>query len=152
MCFEFNKRDMSAAELIADLSGQVKIRDLSLEEPDIEDIIKTIYHSGEEKENAGLPVVWERIPMPVGSRPGRAPLKRPFIWGGNCVIIVWPPKALGTPPLMVWTPIRAMPPEPVFKKGSRPWSTPVFILARSRPGVLFRKAGGNADFKPASMA
>ena len=120
MCFEFNKRDMSAAELIADLSGQVKIRDLSLEEPDIEDIIKTIYHSGEEKENAGLPVVWERIPMPVGSRPGRAPLKRPFIWGGNCVIIVWPPKALGTPPLMVWTPIRAMPPEPVFKKGSRP--------------------------------
>ena len=47
MCFEFNKRDMSAAELIADLSGQVKIRDLSLEEPDIEDIIKTIYHSGE---------------------------------------------------------------------------------------------------------
>ena len=47
-CFEFNKRDMSAAELIADLSGQVKIRNLSLEEPDIEDIIKTIYHSGEE--------------------------------------------------------------------------------------------------------
>lgn len=48
VCFEFNRRDMSAAELIADLSGQVKIRDLSLEEPDIEDIIKTIYHSGEE--------------------------------------------------------------------------------------------------------
>ena len=47
VCFEFNKRDMSAAELIAELSGQVKIRDLSLEEPDIEDIIKTIYHSGE---------------------------------------------------------------------------------------------------------
>ena len=90
--------------------------------------------------------------MPVGSRPGRTPLKRSFIWGGNCVIIVWPPKALGTPPLMVWTPIQAMPPEPVFKKGSRPWSAPVFILARSRPGVLFRKAGGNADFKPASMA
>ena len=48
MCFEFNKRDMSAAELIADLSGQVKIRNLPLEEPDIEDIINTIYHSGEE--------------------------------------------------------------------------------------------------------
>ena len=86
--------------------------------------------------------------MPVGSRPGRTPLKRPFIWGGNCVIIVWPPKALGTPPLMVWTPIRAMPPEPVIKKGSRPWSAPVFILARSRPGVLFRKAGGRADTCP----
>lgn len=45
VCFEFNKSDMSASQLIADISNIVKIRDLSLEEPDIEDIIKTIYHS-----------------------------------------------------------------------------------------------------------
>lgn len=46
--FEFNKQDMSAAQLISDLSKQVDIRDPPLEEPDIEDIIRTIYHDGKE--------------------------------------------------------------------------------------------------------
>ena len=48
VCFEFNKRNMRAAALIADLSEQGKIRDLPLKDPDIEDIVKTIYHSGGE--------------------------------------------------------------------------------------------------------
>lgn len=39
---------MSAAQLISDLSKQVDIRDPPLEEPDIEDIIRTIYHDGKE--------------------------------------------------------------------------------------------------------
>ena len=42
---EFEKSEMTAAELIAEISSQFPIQDLSLEEPDIEDIIRTIYHS-----------------------------------------------------------------------------------------------------------
>lgn len=45
VCFEFDKSDVSAAQLIADISAEYKIRDLSLEEPDIENIIQAIYHS-----------------------------------------------------------------------------------------------------------
>ena len=43
--FEFDRSQISAAELIAEISLQYSIQDLSLEEPDIEDIIKTIYHT-----------------------------------------------------------------------------------------------------------
>ena len=50
--FEFNKQEMSAAQLISDLSKQVDIRDLSLEEPDIEDIIRTIYHNESDSDRA----------------------------------------------------------------------------------------------------
>lgn len=40
---EFNK-DISAADLIRDISSEYQIRDLSLEEADIDDIIRQIYH------------------------------------------------------------------------------------------------------------
>jgi len=43
--FEFEKETITAAELIADISKTFSVRDLSLEEADIEDIIRTIYHS-----------------------------------------------------------------------------------------------------------
>jgi len=43
--FEFEKDNITAAELIADISKSHSIRDLSLEEADIEDIIRTMYHS-----------------------------------------------------------------------------------------------------------
>jgi len=43
--FEFEKERITAAELIADISQAYTIRDLSLEEADIEDIIRTMYHS-----------------------------------------------------------------------------------------------------------
>jgi ABC-2 type transport system ATP-binding protein len=41
--FEFNKSELSAAELICDLARDFPIRDLSVKEPDIEDMIKSIY-------------------------------------------------------------------------------------------------------------
>jgi len=43
--FEFEKDAITAAELIADISKQQLIRDLSLEEADIEDIIRSVYNS-----------------------------------------------------------------------------------------------------------
>lgn len=42
--FEFEKNKITAAELILDISNKFPIRDLSLEEADIEDIIQRIYH------------------------------------------------------------------------------------------------------------
>ena len=42
---EFEKDAITAAELIADISAQYSIRDLSLEEADIEDIIRTVYNA-----------------------------------------------------------------------------------------------------------
>ena len=42
---EFEKDAITAAELIADISKQYSIRDLSLEEADIEDIIRSVYNS-----------------------------------------------------------------------------------------------------------
>jgi ABC-2 type transport system ATP-binding protein len=44
---EFEKDAITAAELIADISKQYSVRDLSLEEADIEDIIRSVYHSVE---------------------------------------------------------------------------------------------------------
>jgi len=41
--FEFEKEIITAAELIADISKTHSVRDLSLEEADIEDIIRTMY-------------------------------------------------------------------------------------------------------------
>lgn len=43
--FEFEKEVITAAELISDISNKYPIRDLSLEEADIEDIIQRIYHA-----------------------------------------------------------------------------------------------------------
>lgn len=43
--FEFEKDAITAAELIADISKQYSVRDLSLEEADIEDIIRSVYNS-----------------------------------------------------------------------------------------------------------
>jgi len=43
--FEFNKDELTAAELIADISKLHSVKDLSLEEADIEDIIRTVYNS-----------------------------------------------------------------------------------------------------------
>jgi len=43
--FEFEKNAITAAELIADISSQYSVRDLSLEEADIEDIIRSVYNS-----------------------------------------------------------------------------------------------------------
>jgi len=43
--FEFEKDAITAAELIADISSQYSVRDLSLEEADIEDIIRSVYNS-----------------------------------------------------------------------------------------------------------
>jgi len=43
--FEFEKDTITAAELLADISKLYSVRDLSLEEADIEDIIRTVYQS-----------------------------------------------------------------------------------------------------------
>jgi ABC-2 type transport system ATP-binding protein len=40
---KFDRNRMTASELIALLSGQVRIRDLSVQEPDIEDVVERIY-------------------------------------------------------------------------------------------------------------
>ncbi|CAI6085683.1 ABC transporter ATP-binding protein [Cohnella sp. JJ-181] len=41
--YQFEKSRITAAELIADLSGKLPIRDLSVKEPDIEDAIREVY-------------------------------------------------------------------------------------------------------------
>ena len=46
--FEFEKDRITAAELIDDISKQYTIKDLSLEEADIEDIIRTVYSKNHE--------------------------------------------------------------------------------------------------------
>jgi len=43
--FEFEKDTITAAELLNDISKTHSVRDLSLEEADIEDIIRSVYHS-----------------------------------------------------------------------------------------------------------
>ena len=43
--YKFMKKDITAAELIADLSRQKEIKDVSIEEAGIDDIIKVAYGS-----------------------------------------------------------------------------------------------------------
>jgi ABC-2 type transport system ATP-binding protein len=43
--YQFDKSAITAAELIADLSGKLPIRDLSVQEPDIEDAIREVYRT-----------------------------------------------------------------------------------------------------------
>ncbi len=43
ICFEFMKSEISAAELMNDLSKKYKLRDITLEEAKIEDIIRKVY-------------------------------------------------------------------------------------------------------------
>ncbi|MFF2483459.1 ATP-binding cassette domain-containing protein [Paenibacillus sp. NPDC058071] len=43
--YQFDKAAITAAELIADLSGKLPIRDLSVQEPDIEDAIREVYRT-----------------------------------------------------------------------------------------------------------
>ena len=41
----FSPADTTAARVLAEVSAQVEVRDLTLEEPAIEDIVRTLYHS-----------------------------------------------------------------------------------------------------------
>ena len=43
---QFNRLDATAAELIADVAGRYRLRDLTIEEPDIESIVRRIYEHG----------------------------------------------------------------------------------------------------------
>ncbi|MFE4711599.1 ATP-binding cassette domain-containing protein [Paenibacillus sp. NPDC056722] len=43
--YQFDKAGITAAELIADLSGKLPIRDLSVQDPDIEDAIREVYRT-----------------------------------------------------------------------------------------------------------
>lgn len=43
--YQFDKSAITAADLIADLSGKLPIRDLSVQEPDIEDAIREVYRT-----------------------------------------------------------------------------------------------------------
>lgn len=43
--YQFEKAGITAADLIADLSGKLPIRDLSVQEPDIEDAIREVYRT-----------------------------------------------------------------------------------------------------------
>jgi len=47
LCFEFDREGITASSLIADLSQMHPVRDLSLSEPDIEDVIRRIYNQPE---------------------------------------------------------------------------------------------------------
>jgi ABC-2 type transport system ATP-binding protein len=44
---EFDRNETTASKLISDLSGQLAIRDLSVREPAIEDVVKLVYNSRE---------------------------------------------------------------------------------------------------------
>ena len=41
--FEFSPAEVSAPELVARVLGATEVRDLTLEEPDIEDVVRRIY-------------------------------------------------------------------------------------------------------------
>ena len=41
----FSPTETTAARVLAEVSAQVEVRDLTLEEPAIEDIVRTLYHS-----------------------------------------------------------------------------------------------------------
>jgi ABC-2 type transport system ATP-binding protein len=41
--FRFNRRQVSASELITELAGKYQLRDISVEEPEIEEIVRKIY-------------------------------------------------------------------------------------------------------------
>ena len=43
---QFNRLNTTAAELIADVAGRYRLRDLTIEEPDIESIVRRIYEHG----------------------------------------------------------------------------------------------------------
>ncbi len=53
---QFNRLETSAAELIAEVAGRYPLRDLAIEEPDIETIVRRIYEHGLE------PVPASRVP------------------------------------------------------------------------------------------
>jgi ABC-2 type transport system ATP-binding protein len=42
----FSPTTTTAARVLAEVTAQVEVRDLTLEEPAIEDIVRTLYHSG----------------------------------------------------------------------------------------------------------
>ena len=42
----YSPTETTAARVLAEVSAQVEVRDLTLEEPAIEDIVRTLYHSG----------------------------------------------------------------------------------------------------------
>ena len=54
--FRFEKGQITAAQLIQDISQNVHIKDVSLEEAKIEDIIQIAYHSSERQPEEGEPV------------------------------------------------------------------------------------------------
>ncbi|RED57976.1 hypothetical protein [Cohnella lupini] len=43
--YQFDKTAITASELIADLSARLPVRDLSVQEPDIEDAIREVYRT-----------------------------------------------------------------------------------------------------------
>lgn len=47
--YRFSKKKVSASQLISAIAQKVKIRDLSIREPDIEDVIREIYRDAREK-------------------------------------------------------------------------------------------------------
>ena len=48
--YRFNRHQVSASELIVALAGRYAVQDISVEEPDIEAIVREIYiHSAEEQ-------------------------------------------------------------------------------------------------------
>jgi ABC-2 type transport system ATP-binding protein len=51
---QFNRVDTTAAELIAEVAARYRLRDLTIEEPDIESIVRRIYEQGLEPAPQGL--------------------------------------------------------------------------------------------------
>ncbi|MGI9147313.1 MAG: ABC transporter ATP-binding protein [Chloroflexota bacterium] len=49
---QFNRMETTAAELIAEVAGRYPLRDLTIEEPDIETIVRRIYENGLQPANA----------------------------------------------------------------------------------------------------
>jgi ABC-2 type transport system ATP-binding protein len=49
--FRFNRQHVSASELITELAGQYRVRDISIEEPEIEEIVRKIYERSATDEN-----------------------------------------------------------------------------------------------------
>jgi ABC-2 type transport system ATP-binding protein len=43
---QFNRLDITAAELIANVAARYRLHDLTIEEPDIESIVRHIYERG----------------------------------------------------------------------------------------------------------
>ncbi len=62
---QFNRLEITAAELIADVAARYRLRDLTIEEPEIEAIVRRIYEHGFWATDSGEP----RIPHPEDGRP-----------------------------------------------------------------------------------